>query len=61
KAVNKVYLYVVPFETEKLDGAKIRGKINKDLKVFSVKDAKKIDPENKAKKARPGLPGVYLE
>jgi len=29
--------------------------------VFSVKDAKKIDPENKAKKARPGLPGVYLE
>jgi len=61
KAVNKVYLYVVPFETEKLDGAKIRGKINKDLKVFSVKDAKKIDPENKSKKARPGLPGVYLE
>ena len=59
--VKKVYLYVVPFELEKIVEKKIKEKINKEVKIYSVKDPKKFDPENKAKKAKPGMPGVYLE
>jgi len=61
KEVKKVYLYVLPFEIEKINEKKLKQKLNKDLKIYSVKDLKKVDPENKSKKARPGLPGVYLE
>ena len=32
-----------------------------EVKVYSVKDEQKYDPENKAKKARPGMPGIYIE
>jgi hypothetical protein len=31
------------------------------LEIFSVKDDKKYDPENKSKKSIPGIPGIYLE
>ena len=31
------------------------------LSIFSVKDETKYDPENKSKKAVPGMPGLYFE
>jgi len=35
------------------------------LEVYAVNDAKvksgEVDPEGKAKKAKPGKPGIYLE
>jgi leucyl-tRNA synthetase len=59
--VKNVYLYVMPFELEKIDNKKISKDIGKDVKVFSVNDSEKYDPENKSKRAKPGKVSVYLE
>lgn len=59
--IKKAYIYVVPFEMVKLNKIKIAKGIGKDLEIFSLKDDKKYDPENKSKKSIPGIPGVYLE
>jgi hypothetical protein len=37
---------------------KLKGK---KIEIFAVNDASKKDPEQRAKKAMPGRPGVYLE
>ena len=58
---KKVYLYVMPFEVEKVDGVKIGKAIGKDVSVFAVNDSKKIDPKNMAKRAKPGMAAIYLE
>jgi len=60
----KVYLYVIPKDLDVYMRA--AEKIQKScaaalVKVFAVNDSKKIDPENKAKKAKPGKPAIYLE
>lgn len=60
-SVKKVFIYVVPFELEKLNQSKLFKGIGRELDIFSVKDDKKYDPENKSKKAIPGMPGVYFE
>jgi leucyl-tRNA synthetase len=60
-SVKKVYVYVVPFELVKLNKSKIGKEIGRELEIFSVKDEKKYDPENKSKKAIPGIPGIYFE
>ena len=31
------------------------------VKAYAVNDAKRHDPQNKAKKSKPGKPGIYLE
>ena len=59
--VEKVYVYVMPFEFEKLDVGKIEKEIDKKLEIYSTADKSKYDPENKSKKAKPGLPGIYVE
>jgi leucyl-tRNA synthetase len=59
--IKKIYLYVVPFELVKLNKSNISKSIGKEIAIFSVKDEKKYDPENKSKKAIPGMPGVYFE
>ena len=56
-----IYVYVMPFELGKVDSTKISKKIGKDVKVFAVNDSDKYDPENKAKKAKPGKIAIYLE
>jgi leucyl-tRNA synthetase len=56
-----VYVYVVPFELEGVDVGKVSEGVGKDVKVFSVGDVEKYDPENKARKARPGMAAVYVE
>jgi len=50
---HKVYVYVLPNELE------IYGSLE-DVKVFSVADKEKYDPEGKSKKAKPGKPAIYL-
>ena len=63
KSVSKLYLYVIPKEADiysaNLDGISKRTGLN--VKVFSVADKTKHDPQGKSKKARPGKPGIYLE
>lgn len=61
KAGKKVYLYVMPQEKEFFNEPELSRRIGKEVKVFAVNDKNKIDPQNKAKKAKPGRPGVYVE
>ncbi|MBT7706180.1 leucine--tRNA ligase [archaeon] len=57
----KVYLYVMPFEKTKISIETIGEAIGKEIGLFATNDADKVDPENKAKKAKPGMPSIYLE
>jgi len=50
----KVYVYVIPKELELYKNIK-------GIKVFSISDKDKYDPENKSKKVKLGRPGIYLE
>ncbi|MBP7708579.1 leucine--tRNA ligase [Candidatus Pacearchaeota archaeon] len=59
--INKIYLYVMPFEINQIDKKKIEKELGYAIEIFAVNDPNKKDPENKAKKAIPGKPGVYLE
>jgi leucyl-tRNA synthetase len=59
--IEKVFIYVMPFEIKDIDANKISKALGKETKIFAVNDPEKYDPENKAKKALPGKPGVYLE
>ncbi|MCX6774919.1 MAG: leucine--tRNA ligase, partial [DPANN group archaeon] len=68
RIVNKpqpkaIYLYVIPPELKKLaDLAPILEKeFNAKVQVFAVNDSKRYDPEQKAGKAKPGKPGIYVE
>ncbi len=58
---NKVYLYVIPSELNIYDSKELSNRVGKKVQVFASNDSKKIDPEGKAKKARPGKPGIYVE
>jgi len=58
---KKVYIYVMPFELDKINVDKIKKATKKDIMVFAVNDSKKYDPENRAKKAKPGKVAIYLE
>ena len=51
---EKVYVYVIPKELELY-------KNMEGISVYAVNDKNKYDPENKAGKAKPGKPAVYLE
>ncbi len=59
--VNKIYLYVMPFEISSIDVKKISKTLKKNVEIFATNDSKKYDPENKSKKAIPGMPGIYFE
>ena len=58
---EKVYLYVMPKETEAYSSEKLSLKIGKPVKIFAVNDKNKYDPEQKSKKAKPGKPGIFVE
>lgn len=59
KDVNKVYLYVIPSEINSYDSEMLSKRVGKEVKIFTVNDKKKYDPENKSQKAKPGKPGIY--
>jgi len=58
---ENVYVYVMPFELDRIDVGKISEVIGKEVRVFAVNDSGKYDPEGKAKKAKPGKASVYVE
>jgi len=39
----------------------IEKELSMEVKVFALNDKAKYDPENKAGKAKPGRPAIYLE
>ena len=65
KKNEKLYLYVVN-EKELIHYQQAIDFLKKelgfkDVKIFRVNDPKKYDPENKAKRAKFGKPGIYVE
>ena len=58
---DKVYIYVMPFEVANFDSAILSSRVGKPVFVFAVNDKNKYDPQEKAKKAKPGKPGIYVE
>ena len=61
KETKKIYLYIVPKEVNFYDSEEFSLKIGKKVQVYKVNDKDKYDPENKAKKAKPGKPGIFIE
>jgi leucyl-tRNA synthetase len=59
--INKIYLYVMPFEIKVVDRTKIEKALGFKTEIFAVNDEKKYDPENRAKRSLPGKPGVFVE
>lgn len=57
------FVYVLPNEFEgferNIDSLKRRTGL--EVKIYTVNDKEKYDPENKSKKVNPGKPGIYLE
>ncbi len=61
KPPTSVYLYAIPNEIEIYNQEKIKKKLHLNVKVYKVNDKNIYDPESKAKKAKPGKPGIYIE
>ena len=59
--VKEIFIYVMPFEIEKLNKEKIMKRLGKQISIFAVNGPKKFDPNGMSKKAIPGKPGVYVE
>lgn len=60
-SAKKVYVYTLPKEKEFFDEEIISKKLDMQIKIFSVSDKSKYDPQNKAGKAKPGKPAIYVE
>ncbi len=60
KEPERVYLYVMPFEASTYDANALSKRVGVPVEVFAVNDTKKVDPEGKAGKAKPGKPGIYV-
>ncbi len=61
KVVTKVYIYTLPNELDFYDSKELSSRIGKDVKIFAVNDKNKYDPENKAEKAKPEKPAIFVE
>jgi len=63
KPAAKCFLYVIPPELKQHQDSieLLQKKTSLEIKVFAVNDKAKYDPENKAGKAKPGRPAIYLE
>jgi len=57
---EKIFIYVMPFEIEKINKKEIEAETKKEIEVFSTANKNKHDPNNYAKKARPGMPSIYF-
>jgi leucyl-tRNA synthetase len=63
KRAKQIYIYVIPPELKNYmtSSDELSSELNANVQVFASNDANKIDPESKAKKAKLGKPGIYLE
>jgi len=63
RKISKGYIYVIPNEKQVYESGidLIKNKTSLDIEIFSVADKSKYDPQNKAGKAKPGKPAIYLE
>jgi len=63
KRAKQIYIYVIPSELKNYltSSDELSSELNANVQVFASNDENKIDPDGKAKKAKPGKPGIYLE
>jgi leucyl-tRNA synthetase len=61
KGKENIFVYVMPFELGKINKKTISSRIDKKIEIYATNDKNKHDPENKAKKAHPGMASIYLE
>ena len=61
KHPKTVYIYTIPPEKNNYNPEILSKHISIKIKVFASNDKKTYDPENKAKKAKPNKPGIYIE
>ncbi len=61
KEPKKVFIYVMPNELNVFNEKILEKRSNKKVKVFAVNNKLKYDPENKARKAKPKRPAIYME
>jgi leucyl-tRNA synthetase len=58
---KKIYLYALPKEVSSYNIKQLEDKMNIEVEIYSVADKNKYDPQNKAGKAKPGKPAIYVE
>lgn len=60
---ENVYIYVLPKDSSvyKSNAREIEKRTGLNVRIFTVNDSEKYDPENKSKKVKPGKPGIYIE
>ncbi|MFW5846520.1 MAG: leucine--tRNA ligase [Nanoarchaeota archaeon] len=62
---EKINIYTIPPEKDKFDKNLLEKELGKKVEIYSSADSEvksgEVDPENKAKKARPSQPAFYLE
>ena len=63
KKAEKAYVYAIPPEKKiyEENAETLKKKTGLDVIVFAVNDKNKIDPENKAGKAKMGKPAIFLQ
>jgi len=61
KEAKKIYLYALPNEKGWYEAKTLEKHVNKEISVFAMNDKNKHDPQNKASKAKPGKPAIYVE
>ena len=60
---KKICIYIIPNELESYKSAEdfYSREFSAEVKAFAVNDKSKYDPDNKAQKAKPGKPGIFIE
>ncbi len=63
KEVAKAFVYVLPKELDNYSDSlsELQKRTSLEIKIFSVADKNKYDPESKSSKTKPGKPAIYLE
>ncbi len=61
--ITKAFVYTLPNEKESYlpEIELVKRKTNLIIEIYAVNDPDKFDPKNKASKAKPGKPAIYLE
>jgi leucyl-tRNA synthetase len=61
KTPKRICIYVIPKELAIYDSKALEREFSCKIDIFAVNDPKKHDPQNKAGKAKPGKPAIYIE
>jgi leucyl-tRNA synthetase len=61
KKIKKAYVYVMPFEIGSIDKEKLKKSFSIPLEIFATNDSSKYDPEDRSKKAKPGMASIFVE